>query len=503
MHEMHDRENRMSVLNKSPAYSIHTALMAFVLVPFLFVLVFTGWYGLSNLEAQVISRMREDIELIARAVQLPLTEALERDRSERLERTLDSVFGFDRVYGVYVYDRSGRRIASSGTRKAEVPSERAAGLAAGGDQQGEGEFDQAGGEAVFSYFLPLTDNSDRIQGLLQITRRGSDFASYIQEIRERGLAALAVLVVLSIILVYWGYHNAIGRYLGRIQENMRRIGRGNVDHRIETGGPRELRFLTEGINSMLDSIMRSEREVKQQRETAFELKMRLHQSEKLAAIGRFAAGVAHELGAPLSVADGKAQQALRKAGHEAGPVLKEIRSELHRIDQTVRQLMEFARPVRPAHRTVTLGYLVEAALSQVEAERERSAVRIDRPDADQMLMLYGDPLRLEQALVNLLRNAIQAVPGGRVRLDTRVEDGRIYLAVEDDGPGIDDAVGRRLFEPFFTTKASGQGTGLGLAVVEAVVDEHDGQVRVARSELGGARFELSFPVRSAGQAEAP
>lgn len=483
-------------------YSIHTALLTFVLVPFLFVLVFTGWYSLSNLESQVISRMREDIELIARAIRLPLSEALERQRTGRLERTLDSLFGFDRVYGVYVYDQSGRRIASYGTRKAQVDSERAAGLAAGSKRRGEGEFEQAGDEPVFSYFLPLIDDSDRIQGLLQVTRKGSDFAQYLEQVRRQGLIILAVLALLSIALVYSGYHSAIGRYLGRIQRSMQRIGQGDIDRRIEPGGPREIRFLTEGINNMLDSIVRSEREIEQQREKEFELRMQLHQSEKLAAVGRFAAGVAHELGAPLSVADGKAQQALRRTG-EDGQVLREIRGELHRIHQTVRQLMEFARPVQPAWRTVTVAHLARAALAQIEAERDRAGVTLLGPDIDPGLKLHGDRLRLEQALVNLLRNAVQAAPGGRVRLGASTGGDRIQLTVEDDGPGVDAATRQRLFEPFFTTKPSGHGTGLGLAVVEAVVDEHGGRVTVESSELGGALFRLSFPEPPGEQTQAP
>lgn len=483
----------MSALNRLQPYSIHTALLAFVLTPFLFVLVFTGWYSLANLESQVVDRMREDIELIARAVHLPLSEALQEGRTGQLERTLDSVFGFDRVYGVYVYDHAGKRIAASGTRKAQVPSDRAADLAAGGRQQGEGEFERAGGEPVFSYFLPLTDNRDRILGLLQIVRRGSDFASYLETVRERALLILSVLALLSVTLVYWGYHAAIGRYLRRIQASMQRIGRGDPEHRVEPGGPKEFRFLADGINRMLDSIVHSEREAEQQRERAFELKMQLQQSEKLAAVGRFAAGVAHELGAPLSVADGKAQQALRRADEPAGAVLHEIRGELQRIDQTVRQLMEFARPVQPAWRAVAVGTLARAALSQVEAEREQAGVTISNTGVDAVPAIHGDRLRLEQALVNLLRNAIQATPGGRAQLGAASATGHVYLSVEDDGPGIDDATRKRLFEPFFTTKAAGEGTGLGLAVVEAVVDEHGGQIRVERGELGGARFELRFP----------
>src|SRR5690606_39273466 len=112
--------------------------------------------------------------------------------------------------------------------------------------------------------------------------------------------------------------------------------------------------------------------------------------------------------------------------------------------------------------------------------------------------LQGDRLRLEQALINLLRNAIQAAPSGRVRLDWHTtEPGWLVFTVEDDGPGIDEADQRRLLEPIFTTKSSG--TGLGLAVVDAVVSEHGGRIDVGDSEWGGAKFSLHLPINPPDQ----
>jgi signal transduction histidine kinase len=103
--------------------------------------------------------------------------------------------------------------------------------------------------------------------------------------------------------------------------------------------------------------------------------------------------------------------------------------------------------------------------------------------------------------VNLLRNAIQAAPGGRVRLSWECRDEALVFAVEDDGPGIDEAIRPRLFEPFFTTKSVGSGTGLGLAVVHGIVKDHRGRVRVGRASLGGARVEVFLPPESAGEPE--
>lgn len=482
----------MKILSPSfEIYNIRTALLLFVLAPFLLIMMFTGWYSLHNLEAQVKKRMQEDIELIARAIQLPLSYALEHGHSGSLEQTLTSAFDFGRVYGVYVYDESGQRIAASGSRKALVRTEKAAVLALKGDDQSE--FEIIGDEEVFSYFLPLTDSGERISGLLQVTRRGSDFVDYIGKLRFQALSLLAVFVLLLIAVVYIGHHNAIGRYMKNIQSSMRRISSGDLQHRIALRGPSEIRFLADGINTMLNSIAHSEKKIEQQREKEIKLKARLHQSEKLAAIGQFAAGVAHELGTPLSVADGKAQQSLRKKPPDATPVLTQIRAELQRMEHIIRQLMDFARPVTPEHRAIAADHLARSSLAHIDDERRHFRVDIKLTGIEPAPVLIGDRLRLEQALTNLLRNAIQANPGGHIELGWSHDDKGVRFSVDDDGPGIDSDIESHVFDPFFTTKPTGQGAGLGLAVVAAVMNEHDGYVQLVRSSLGGAKFILQFP----------
>lgn len=103
-------------------------------------------------------------------------------------------------------------------------------------------------------------------------------------------------------------------------------------------------------------------------------------------------------------------------------------------------------------------------------------------------------MRLEQALINLLRNALQAAPDGQIELHCEHQKDTIVLCVEDSGEGVDPSIKAELLEPFVTTKPVGMGTGLGLAVVNAVITEHGGQITVERSHLGGARFCLNFPV---------
>jgi signal transduction histidine kinase len=487
-------------LQQFEIYNIRAALLLFVLTPFLLIMIFAGWYSLYNLEAQGKARMQEDIELIARAIQKPLSYALEHGRSGSMKQTVTSAFDFNRVYGIYVYNKQGKRIATSGSPKALVRTEKAAVLASKGDHQSE--FEKIGADQVFSYFLPLTDSGGRINGLLQVTRHGRDFVNYLERMRMQSLSILAVFLLLLTGVVYAGHHNAIGRYMKHMQNSMKRISHGEFQHRITLRGPSEIRFLSKEINNMLDSIANAELKIAQQRENEFDLKTRLHQSEKLAAIGRFSTGVAHELGAPLSVADGKLQQLLRKQGKNSSKALVPVRTELRRMELIIRQLMDFARPAKPERCAVSADHLARSALSQISDECQRRGIEIMVSGPKPAPILHGDRLRLEQALINLLRNAVQASSKGKVRLSwANGNNDTIEFSVEDDGAGVNVDIIDRVFEPFFTTKPTGKGTGLGLAVVVAVLSEHGGRVEIGRSSLGGALFRLFFPKIGATERE--
>ncbi|WP_111642103.1 sensor histidine kinase [Marinimicrobium alkaliphilum] len=482
--------------SKKSLRNIRTSLLVFVLLPFLAIIIASGWYGLHQLEKTAQTNMEQDIQLIARAIRPALSHALQYGHTATLRRTITSAFDMDQVYGVYVYNREGQRISAIGIRDAQVPGQEAADLASVGDEQGA--FEQIGDEEVFSYFMPLVDSGGRIIGLLQVTRRGQDFAHELDQFRWRALGLLIASSLLVIAVIWFGYQRAVGRHLQTLGQAMEQVGQGDMAHRIPPRGPDEIRFLTQGINRMLDSIVASEEQLSAQRERELALKTRLHHSEKLAAIGRFAAGVAHELGTPLSVADGKAQRALRKADPETAESFEQIRQQLRRVERIIRQLMDFARPVVPEKREVRMTDLVQSAQQQVSEEAERQQARLVLPAQPYEIVLRADRLRLEQALINLLRNGLQAASGGEVHLNWHtVDDTQLCLRVEDNGPGIADEDIGHLLEPFYTTKPVGQGTGLGLAVVNAVVNEHGGRIEIGHSDLGGARFDIYLPMNGA------
>jgi two-component system sensor histidine kinase HydH len=230
------------------------------------------------------------------------------------------------------------------------------------------------------------------------------------------------------------------------------------------------------------------------------------QNEKLAAIGRLAAGLAHEVRNPLGVIRASASMVQEnfQPDEEAYRACQFIREEIDRLNNLITSLLGFARPTRPRLEPVTLGAVAERALRLASDELRRRGIRLDR-EGDEPPEVLADPDLLAQVLLNLVLNAAEALgQGGRILLRRGEEGGRVFLEVADTGQGIAELEAERVFEPFFTTKPNG--TGLGLSMAARIVQCHGGTIelvpgRGAGAGGSGACFRIELP-RSAPLVEA-
>jgi signal transduction histidine kinase len=311
---------------------------------------------------------------------------------------------------------------------------------------------------------------------------------------------LGLLLVLLAAVVFYGHHRALGMHLSQLTASMSRVARGERRHRFNYRGPREIVQLGESFNHMLNSIDAAERALGEHRKNRDRLKNKLRQAEKLAALGRLAAGTAHELGTPLSVISGQAQRALRRENlpEEQRQALGGIRKEVERMGYIIRQLLDFSRSSPLRRSLVAPARLAESAAASVRETAAANGTRIGLAGSAKIAPIALDTMRIQQALINLLRNAVQCRPSGRVRCSWGTNEEGVFFGVDDDGPGVPPEIRSKIFEPFFTTKSVVEGTGLGLSVAHTVAEEHGGTIEVGESRMGGASFLLLIP---AGEVE--
>lgn len=230
-----------------------------------------------------------------------------------------------------------------------------------------------------------------------------------------------------------------------------------------------------------------------------QLERELHQSEKLASIGRMVAGIAHEIRNPLGIIRSSSELLLSKMSKEDkenrnnlnARILEAIHDESKRLSQTVHDFLDYARPKQPKQETVDLGKVLDQALLFLESEFAKRGVKVAK-SYQHGLNILGDKDFLYRAVYNIFTNSLQAIDtGGFLSVASEVRDGRIRLTFEDSGTGFDPQVMEKLFDPFFTTKDNG--TGLGLTILQNIVNSHQGEVELSNREEGGARVSLIFP----------
>ena len=319
--------------------------------------------------------------------------------------------------------------------------------------------------------------------------------SQIQRVLPFYLALDLVVVTLFVYLVLqW----MVGRPLRAAEDSIARLAHSDLNIPWDGGGPLMSRFHL-ALKRTADALQAEQTTTRSQlaelRTTNTQLmraQSELVASDRLATVGKLAAGVAHEVGNPLSGILGYLSLLRSRPGSvdDTLDLVKRIEAEVNRIDQIVRSLLELGRPSRGEPGPVELAGLIDSSVKLLSSGPEfRSLVWKVQVEPGLYARCESGPL--SQVLINLLINAAQAMAGqGTLELKASREGAHAELQVRDHGPGLPAEVLARLFEPFFTTKAAGKGTGLGLAVSRHLVEAMGGQVSAANHPEGGAVFTV-------------
>jgi len=311
---------------------------------------------------------------------------------------------------------------------------------------------------------------------------------------RRVLWSIILLSLVAGLAASWIISRSLARPLNELRHAMAVVGAGDLDHAIEPRSSDEIGDLARAFAQMTERLRQSHAQ--------------LVQSEKLASIGQMAAGVAHGLRNPLASLRAAAQLAQHRVdGPAAREPLNAIIEQVDRLDQRIAHLLAFSRPApfRPLRESVRS--LIDGAFSGFAELLRQRRVELALAVPPTLQDIRVDPMRLEQALTEIISNALDAMPdGGRLEIAARAQTGEggadgVLLEIADSGPGIAAEILPNLCEPFFTTRP--EGTGLGLAIAKRYVEETGGHLDIASRIGHGTTVRIWLPVASGEAAQTP
>ncbi len=470
------------------------------------VLWIATFFILRQLETNLKTAARDEIRAHVTTLQLALEEDYVTGRTLDAQRLINRLSTNTSIYGAILFNKDGQvDIVSHKLNTQETTYLDAVKHVLNTAQPAE-IIRQINGEDVFSIIAPIK-NGEQVVGAIAIAQPISFIRSELSRERQNiawtamGIS-VAILIVVSLVL-----HFSLSRPIKSLLDGAVAIGAGNLSHRVAV--PRssgEFLQLAEEFNCMADRLGDQRQALAREAEERIALSEKLRHSEQLAAVGRLAAGVAHEMGAPLQVIDGRAKQLLDR--NENNLEMRQrnltiIRTQAERITRIVRQMLNLSRPYHLQIKSVKINDLICEALEAVEFLAATNNVQIN-PKCPAEIVAEVDAELILQVLLNVCQNAIQAMPAGGILTIECFSDrfGKAPLIkISDTGTGISPENLAHIFDPFFTTKEAGQGTGLGLAVSRRIMEEHGGHIEAENNPAGGAIFYLYLPQPKNGKTQ--
>lgn len=359
-------------------------------------------------------------------------------------------------------------------------------------------------------YVPVDVGEERM-GAVELRQPLVSLGEFSGKMILRAFLITALLGGFSGIVLYLFMDRKIGRPLKRLMAHARRIGEGDFRADVEVVGTDELAVMARTMNDMCSRLLIAKEKIKFEYDARLKTLEQLRHTERLSSFGLISAGIAHDLGTPLNVIDGRAKMIIRGevAGDERLECAEIIRQQAERMTVIIRQLLDFTRRPKQHISLENVAVLVKQVFQLLYPMASKQHIQFSMVREDNTAVdVYIDSSQIQQVLVNLLMNGIQAMPDGgkiEVRLSNahlpavEAEGGRmeLYLKVQihDEGEGIEQENLEKIFTPFFTTKKIGTGTGLGLSIAHGIVEDHDGWITVESGVQHGACFTIYLPMR--------
>jgi two-component system NtrC family sensor kinase len=356
-------------------------------------------------------------------------------------------------------------------------------------------------------YKPIKGIDEKIIGILYVGILKKPFDDILRNTLITFLAiALGGIALINLIAIYQA--KRISKPLKKIEEGANTIAEGNYRQEITVEAPKEIEHLASSINQMARELQKEKQEleewgstlevkVKERTEEVKKIHSQLFRSEKLASLGKLAAGVAHEINNPLTgiltnsslLLDDLAKDDPRREDVDV------IVKETIRCREIVKRLLDFARQTKPQKQLININGIIENIILLVRNQTSFRNISIEKILSDTIPEIMADKDQIQQVFINIIINASEAMSkGGSLKIESQLSRAAdtIFVKFTDTGPGIPDHMKEKIFDPFFTTKE--QGTGLGLSISYGIIEQHGGDIDVESVLGGGTTFTIKLPV---------
>jgi signal transduction histidine kinase len=494
--------------------NLTTRLVILLMLALMAITGVNDYIRLARERERLIEQTQEDVRIFSETLALAVSRNVRWGRTTaELKELLDDILARPGLVAVTIYGPDGQVVAQTVVAEAPPPApdeiireilktkEVASDLLA--TESGQ----------ILRYVQPFRWPGGRTGAIEVRQTLGSMEREFRRAVRQSVLSRLVVLAlfVLSVVaLTRW----SIARPIRALMAGARAVGRGDLTQRIELARRDEIGQLAEEFNRMATNLQAAHDELLRQAEERLRLEQEVQQAQKLAAVGMLAAEVAHEIGTPLNIILGRAEVLGRMVTRDdlERRHLDVIVKQIERIGRIIRALLDYTRPRRPNLRAESIVPVLGRVADLLLDRSRRRGIRIELDLPVGLPRVLADPDQLQQLFLNLLLNALDASPPGesiRVTSGTdpvlpaegraqiirgKAEEPNLAVHVKDAGRGMTAEEMDRVFEPFFSTK--GQGTGLGLPIVEEIVRAHRAEVEMLSIPGQGTEVIVRLPLVS-------
>lgn len=356
---------------------------------------------------------------------------------------------------------------------------------------------------IFSRFTYVpVDVGEQQLGALELSQTLLSLKEFSKRMMIRAVTITLLLSLICGVILYLFIDRKIRVPLNSLMAQAKQIGQGNLVANNAIDGNDELAEMAQTMNDMCSRLIIAKEKINYEYDARLKTLEQLRHTERLSSFGVLSAEIAHELGTPLNVVDGRAKMIINEDLHteEIKACATVIKNQAERMIVIIKQLLDFTRRPKRKISSENVTFLLKQVFQLLSpmASKQRVSLTLNKEENTEAL-ISADFSQLQQVMVNLLMNAIQAMPsGGKVEVslsnEKRNNPKYLKIRIQDEGEGICEENIQRIFTPFFTTKTIGTGTGLGLSIAHGIVEEHGGWIDIESTIQNGACFIVYLPI---------